>query len=101
MLRRAVENVALLVASIPLGFAVLEGVARILPGPQTAYTGRGVYQADFDLGHSLRPNVRSGDVVINSLGFRDREYPLPKPPGAFSGSATRSRSAGKLPARST
>jgi hypothetical protein len=30
LLRRAVENVALLVASILVGFAVLEGVARIL-----------------------------------------------------------------------
>jgi len=83
LLRRAVENVVLLAASILFGLAVLEGVARVLPGPQTAYTGRGMYQADFDLGHSLRPNVRSGDVVINSLGFRDREYPVPKPPGAF------------------
>jgi lysophospholipase L1-like esterase len=83
LLRRAVENVALLVASILLGFAVLEGVARILPGPQTAYAGRGLYQSDFDLGHSLRPNITSGDVVTNSLGFRDREYPVPKPKGAF------------------
>jgi hypothetical protein len=83
LLRRAVENVALLAASILVGFAVLEGVARLLPGPQTAYTGRGLYQVDFDLGHSLRPNVRSGDVVTNSLGFRDREYPVPKPPGSF------------------
>jgi hypothetical protein len=78
-----VENVALLVASILFGCAVLEGVARVLPGPQSAYTGRGLYRADFDLGHSLRPNVRSGDVVTNSLGFRGREYPAPKPPGAF------------------
>lgn len=83
MLRRAIENVALLAASILLGFAVLEGVARVLPAPSTAYTGRGLYQADFDLGHSLRPNMRNGDVVTNSLGFRAREYPVPKPPRAF------------------
>lgn len=83
MLRRAVENVALLAASILVGFAVLEGVARVLPGPQSAYTGRGLYQSDFDLGHSLRPNMTSGDVVTSSLGFRAREFAAPKPPGAF------------------
>jgi len=35
------------------------------------------------LRYELKPNAKAGLVSINSDGFRDREYPLEKPEGAF------------------
>ena len=54
----------------------------VRPRP-TPYTGRGLYAPDDELGHVLRPNRVSGDVRTNSWGFRDHEYPVDKPRGAY------------------
>lgn len=47
------------------------------------YTGAGLYQVDFDLGHVLRPHAVTGDIRINSHGFRDPERPVARTPGAY------------------
>jgi lysophospholipase L1-like esterase len=74
---------ALLALGTVLGLAPLEVAARLWTPPATPYTGRGLYAPDPDLGHVLAPNVRSGSISTNALGFRDRDYPARKPPGAF------------------
>jgi lysophospholipase L1-like esterase len=74
---------ALLVLGCAAGLVLLEGVARLLPEPVSAYTGRGLYLPDADIGHVLAPNVQSGSVRTNALGLRDRDYPAHKPAGGY------------------
>ena len=72
------------IVSLGVGLCVLEAGVRAFVRPgRTAYTGRGLYRADDDLGHALRPEHVSGDVRTNSWGFRDREYTVDKPKGAY------------------
>jgi hypothetical protein len=83
MARRLFVNLALAAFAVTVTLAALEGVFRLFEPPPTFYTGRGLYQPDAELGHALRPGIRSADVATSSAGFRDREYPLAKPPGTL------------------
>jgi acetyltransferase AlgX (SGNH hydrolase-like protein) len=84
LLRRLLARLALVIAGAAIGVLLLEGGVRVFDvHAVTAYTGRGLYAPDDDLGHVLRAGLASGDVRTNSWGLRDREYPLEKPPGTF------------------
>src|SRR5262245_25041767 len=82
-LREPLIRAALVAVSLAVSVLALEVVVRFVEPQSSPYTGRGLYQPDPELGHVLRPNLASGDVRTNSLGFRDREYALDKPAGTF------------------
>jgi hypothetical protein len=60
-----------------------EIAVRLLEPQRTAFTGRGLFTPDADLGHVLRPGLPDGGYRTNSFGFRDQEYALEKPIGVY------------------
>jgi hypothetical protein len=85
---RAVQNTLLIVAALVVGFALAEVAARLLYRPGDL---RSVIRFDPMLGWSLDPGASSHSVssirefdyhiAINSLGLREREITVNKPPG--------------------
>lgn len=90
------KNAALLLVSILLALAVGEGVVRLVYDPPSRVmpgfdlSTSDYYRRDEQLGWVPNANVHGSHVregsfattfSTNSLGLRDREYPLRKPPG--------------------
>ncbi len=84
---------ACLVVNIAVIFAIGEIYARTKHGETLSFKSREARyrRADFELHHSLIPNSRGRSVTkewdvpysINSLGLRDKEYPVRKDKGAY------------------
>lgn len=73
--------------SIVIALVVAEVAVRLVRPQVTAFTGAGVYAPHPELGHVLRPNLDPASnparIGTNSVGFRDREYPLENARGAL------------------
>jgi lysophospholipase L1-like esterase len=68
-------------AVVALGLA--EIAVRLARPQMTPFAGRGFYCADATVGFRLRPGRQTPGGTINSAGFRDREFTLSKPAGAY------------------
>lgn len=72
--------------SLLAGLAAAEILVRVLGvGPEfyVVYAENYRFSEDPALGYELVPGSRDGNNVISRDGWRDKDYPLAKPPGVF------------------
>lgn len=73
--------------SLGIALAVAEIAIRLVRPQVSAFTGAGIYAPHPELGHVLRPNLDPSSnparIGTNSVGFRDRDYPIANERGAL------------------
>jgi lysophospholipase L1-like esterase len=84
---RLLQNLLLSVVSLALFLGAAEGLARLRYRPERIRY-QGIFEYDRDKVYALKPNLADGRfvgrvVTTNSLGHRDREIPIAKPPNGF------------------
>src|SRR5205807_8785031 len=82
--RRSAGLALVVIVGLTCGFLVAEAFLRASPWP---FKGRPYMVTDPVRHHRLIENfdgmIKGTRFTTNSLGLRDREYPIPKPPGVF------------------
>ncbi len=87
MVKRLCQNLVLIIVSTALFLSIGEGLARLRYTPELE-DKTGLFEYDHDKIYTLRKNITNGHfvgkkVTTNSLGYRDREFSITKPPHGF------------------